>query len=204
MLLISNTCFHAGFITFRKSRFFYVIFNYTELINSSFLEKITSKQRKKGDSIMNCRNYFFTGTLCLHLIYHGIASAEMVSIKGEDINMRSGPGTNNSILYTLGSGMPLEVIKRSDDWMQIRDFEGEVGWVHQNTVSNTPMVIIKANKNSTAQINIRSGPGPKNKIIARALYGVVFRKIGEKDQWVEIEHEQGVKGWVDRSLLWGL
>jgi len=108
---------------------------------------------------MNCRYYFFIGTLCLNLIYHGIASAEMVSIKGEDINMRSGPGTNNSILYTLGSGMPLEVIKRSDDWMQVRDFESEVGWVHQNTVSNTPMVIIKANKNSTAQINIRSGPG---------------------------------------------
>jgi SH3-like domain-containing protein len=127
----------------------------------------------------------------------------MVSIKGEEINMRSGPGTNYSVLYKLGSGMPLEVIKRSDDWIQIVDFENETGWVHQTTVDQTPWVIVKANKNSTAQINIRSGPGIENKIVGKAFYGVVFKKLNEKNQWVEVEHDKGVKGWIDRKLLWG-
>lgn len=129
--------------------------------------------------------------------------AEMVSIKGDDINMRSGPGTNYSVLYKLGSGMPLEVIKRSDDWLQIKDFENETGWVHQTTVDQVPWVIVKANKNSTEQINIRSGPGLENKIVGKAFYGVVFKKLNEKKQWVEVEHDQGMKGWVDRKLLWG-
>ena len=154
---------------------------------------------------MNCRNCFLIGSLFVQLTCHGIASAEMVSIKGDDINMRSGPGTNHPVLYTLGSGMPLDVINRSEDWLQIKDFEGDTGWVHQSMVmSDNPTVIVKANKDSTAQINVRSGPGTKNKIVGKAFYGVVFRKLGEKKQWVEGEDDGGVKGWIDRSLLWGM
>ena len=33
----------------------------------------------------------------------------ITSIAGEDINMRSGPGTDQPILWKLGSGFPLEV-----------------------------------------------------------------------------------------------
>lgn len=172
-----------------------------------YLEKIQLSPLNKADKggcIMNCRSCFLIGSLFVQLTCHGIASAEMVSIKGDDINMRSGPGTNHPVLYTLGSGMPLDVINRSEDWLQIKDFEGDTGWVHQSMVSDNPTVIVKANKDSTAQINVRSGPGTKNKIVGKAFYGVVFRKLGEKNQWVEVEHDGGVKGWIDRSLLWGM
>lgn len=152
---------------------------------------------------MNRKKLLFFGTLCLSVLCHGNAPAEMVSVKGEDINMRSGPGTNYAVLYKLGSGMPLDVIKRSDDWLRVRDFEGETGWVHQVTVGSTPQVIVKANKGSGSQVNVRSGPGLDNKIVATAFYGVVFKKVGERDQWVEVEHDQGVKGWISRDLLWG-
>ncbi len=152
---------------------------------------------------MNCRNFIYWGTLCLFLTCQGNAFAEMVSIKGENINMRSGPGTNYDVLYELGSGIPLDVIKRSGDWLNIRDFEGDTGWVHESTVCSTPQVIVKANKNTQSQVNIRSGPGMNNKIVATAYYGVVFEKIGEEGQWVQVEHNPEVKGWVDRKLLWG-
>ncbi len=153
---------------------------------------------------MNYKRLILTGSLFLQFICHDIAIAEIVSIKGDDINMRSGPGMNHPVLYSLGSGMPLDVINHSNDWLQIKDFEGDTGWVHQDMVSDTPTVIVKANRNSTAQINIRSGPGVKNKIVGKASYGTVFRKLGEKKQWVEVEHDEGLKGWIDRSLLWGM
>ncbi len=152
---------------------------------------------------MNCKKIVLLGTLCLSYICQGNALAEMVSVKGEDVNMRSGPGTTYSVLYKLGTGMPLDVIKRSGDWLNIKDFEGETGWVHQVTVNSTPRVIVKVNKDSKAQINVRSGPGIENKIVAKAYYGVVFKKIGENGDWVQVEHDQGVKGWVARRLLWG-
>ena len=38
--------------------------------------------------------------------------------------------------------MPLDVINRSEDWLQIKDFEGDTGWVHQSMVmSDNPTVI---------------------------------------------------------------
>lgn len=152
---------------------------------------------KRGKSIL-------IGTLLIQSIYSGICSAEMVSIKGEDINLRSGPGLNYPVVFLLGPGMPLDVIKRSGDWLQVRDYENDIGWVHKSTVNNTPTVIVKANKNSNGQVNIRSGPGIKNKIVGQASYGTVFRKGKEREQWVEVEHDQGLKGWIDRNLLWGL
>jgi SH3-like domain-containing protein len=152
---------------------------------------------------MNCRRIFFIGAMFLLFIFQGSALAEMVSVKSDDINMRSGPGTNYSVKYTLGSGMPLEVISHSGDWLNIRDFEGDTGWVYKSTVNSTPHVVIKASKNSDTNVNIRSGPGTDNAIVATASSGVVFKKISEKDQWVQVEHEEGIKGWIYSNLLWG-
>jgi SH3-like domain-containing protein len=132
-----------------------------------------------------------------------VALAEMVAVAGEDINMRSGPGTKNEVLWKMGTGFPLEVMKRSGDWIQVRDFEGSVGWVQKNTVNKKPHLVVKANKGSNASINVRSEPNTKAKVVAQAKYGVVFRKLEKKGDWIKVELGQGVTGWVDTNLLWG-
>lgn len=40
-------------------------------------------------------------------------------------------------------------------------------------------------------------------MVAKANYGVVFKVLGTKGTWVNVEHAQGVSGWVEGSLLWG-
>ncbi len=137
------------------------------------------------------------------LLFQEVALAEMVAISGEEINMRSGPGTKNEVLWKMGSGFPLEVMKRSGEWVQVRDFEGSVGWVQKNTINKTPHLIVKANKGTDATINVRSEPDTKAKIVAQAKYGVVFQKLDTKGTWVKVKHNQGVTGWVDAKLLWG-
>lgn len=131
------------------------------------------------------------------------AHAEMMSISGNDINMRSGPGTNYQVLWTLGQGFPMEVLKRSGDWYRVRDFEGAIGWVHRSVVGKTPHMIVKTNKNSKKQINLRSGPGTNSRVVAKAHYGVVLKTLEQKKGWVKVQHEQGVTGWVSRNLVWG-
>ena len=152
---------------------------------------------------MYFKRLLLLGILCLSLTCHDNALAEMVSIKGENINMRSGPGTNFEVLYKFGSGMPLDVVKCSGEWLNVKDFEGDVGWVHKSTVSTTPYMVVKANRNSRKNINIRSGPGTNNTIIGTAFYGVLFKTLEKKGSWIKVEHEQGVLGWVESSLLWG-
>jgi SH3-like domain-containing protein len=130
-------------------------------------------------------------------------AAEMVAIAGEDINMRSGPDTDQPIEWKLGSGYPLEVIGKKGDWLAVKDFEGSTGWVHRKTTQNTPHVIVRANKGTEQQINIRSAPNTSAEIVAKANYGVVFKVVGSQGTWINVEHAQGVKGWIEGSLLWG-
>jgi len=155
--------------------------------------------------MMGNRKGFIVAAVSLFLLLAGSGAfaAEMVSIAGNDVNMRSGPGTKYKVTWELGDGYPLMVLKRSGEWLRVRDFEGSIGWIHKDVVDKTPHMIVRVHKNSQKRINVRSGPGTKYRIVAQAYYGVVFKTIQEKDGWVNIEHEKGVTGWVARSLLWG-
>jgi len=117
--------------------------------------------------------------------------------------MRSGPGTKYRVLWKLGNGFPLKVLKHSGKWIRVRDFEGTIGWVYRGVVNRTAHMIVKVHKNSKTKINVRSGPGTRYTVVAKAYYGVVFRTLKQKNGWVRIKHEQGVTGWVKRTLLWG-
>ena len=39
---------------------------------------------------------------------------QMVSVKGSILNMRSGPGTQNTVLWELQKGYPLQVVQRKN------------------------------------------------------------------------------------------
>lgn len=141
--------------------------------------------------------------LCCLLFSPAAVLAEMVAIAGEDVNMRSGPGTKNEVLWKMGTGFPLEVVKRAGDWLQVKDFEGSTGWVQKSTINTTQHVVVRANKGTDNTINVRSEPSRKAGVVAQAKYGVVFKKLAKKGDWVQVEHGEGVTGWIESSLLWG-
>ncbi len=149
------------------------------------------------------RLVLFLTLVGLLLIPVSQAQALMLSIAGDGVNMRSGPGTNYRVMWELGKGFPLQVLKRSGSWYRVRDFEGTIGWVHRDVVNRKPHMIVKVHKNSKKRINVRSGPGTKYRIVAKAYYGVVFKTVEQKNGWVKVRHDRGVTGWVKRSLLWG-
>ncbi len=139
----------------------------------------------------------------MFVVQTSAAVAEMVSISGNNVNMRSGAGKKYKVLWKLGEGFPLKVLRRSGSWIRVQDFEGTIGWVNKNVVQKTPHMIVKVHKKSKKQINVRSGSGTNNRIVAKAYYGVVFKTLQQKSGWVKVQHEKGVTGWVKRSLLWG-
>lgn len=126
------------------------------------------------------------------------ANVEMVSVDRPKVNMRSGPGTNYSILWELGQGYPLMVIGRQGSWLKVRDFENDEGWVYQPLMGKTPHLVVKERI-----VNIRSGPGTRFRMVGQAKYGVVLRTMERGSGWVKVQHENGLTGWVSRSLLWG-
>ncbi len=124
--------------------------------------------------------------------------ARMVSIKGHKVNLRSGPGKNYEVLWELGRGFPLKVIKSRKGWIKVSDFENDHGWLAANLVNRKPHLVVKKKR-----VNLRSGPGKKYRLVGRANYGVVFRTLKKRGRWVKVRHENGTVGWVLRKLLWG-
>ena len=142
---------------------------------------------------------FFTMALvCMALVQTPALAREMVSIKGNVVNMRSGPGTASQILWELERGYPLQVLKRKGDWLQVRDFENDQGWVARQLTGRTPHHIVKARI-----ANIRSGPSTRFKIVGKSERYDLLRTRGSKTGWVKVQRDDGVKGWVSKKLLWG-
>ena len=131
------------------------------------------------------------------------AFAKMGSIKGEKVQLRTGAGTTYASKWEYGNGFPLRVLSRKGNWVKVKDFENDTGWVYKDYLASTPHMIVKVFKNKKKKINIRSGPSTKYKIVGKAYYGVVFKTLEQKKGWAKIQHESGLTGWVKRDLLWG-
>lgn len=155
---------------------------------------------------MNKLNKYIIGPLFilfLFLLLPQITLAKMVSVSGEDVNLRSGPGKNYSVKWKYGSGFPLKVLQKRGNWLNVEDFEKDRGWLHKSLTTRQGHMVVKVHRDSKKKINIRSGPGTNYSIIGKAYYGVVFKTIKQQKGWAKVKHESGVVGWVKRSLLWG-
>jgi SH3-like domain-containing protein len=133
----------------------------------------------------------------LIMLLAGTASAERLAVSAPVANIRSGPGTSHNVLWKVEKYFPLRVIEKSGDWYHFEDFEGDKGWVHKSLVSKISAVVTKNDA-----CNIRSGPGTGNKIIFTVEKGIPFKVLNRKGSWIHIEHADGDKGWIHKSLIW--
>ena len=147
--------------------------------------------------VPTARHFVIAAGLCLATLSAAMAQS-MVSVKGNTLNMRSGPGTQHEVLWELKKGYPMKVVRRQGQWLQITDFEGDSGWVARSLTSRTPHHIVKR---PTA--NVRSGPGTQYRIVGKASYGEVVRTREKRGNWVKVERKDAPSGWISKGLLWG-
>lgn len=133
-----------------------------------------------------------------------LVAAEIASIQGDQTSLRQRPDKTSIILWELNNGFPVEIIKKQGDWVNIKDFENDSGWVHKSRISTKHQVIVKANKSEEQAINIRNAPTTNSSTIGNAFYGVVFTLLERKDGWAKVKHDSGLTGWIKADLLWGL
>ncbi|BCL60796.1 hypothetical protein DGMP_14890 [Desulfomarina profundi] len=127
-----------------------------------------------------------------------VIAAQYVSVKKDNVNVRTGPSKDNPVSMELFEGYPLKVIKKQGDWYKVIDFENDSGWIHKNLVTTGDTVIVNAKKS----VNMRSGPSTKSSVVADVERGVVLTKISRKGKWVEVRHASGTVGWIYKPLLW--
>jgi len=135
--------------------------------------------------------------LALLLLASTSRAAEYVSVNKDGVNIRSGPGVENEILWEVFASFPLQVLKRTNDWAEVIDFEGDKGWIYAPLLDKEKTVIVKSDS-----VNMRSGPGTDSPVIATVKQGVVFKPLEKKNGWVKVSHKDDLTGWILGELLW--
>ncbi|MFH0730798.1 MAG: SH3 domain-containing protein [Pseudomonadota bacterium] len=133
----------------------------------------------------------------LIILFHGMGFAEYLTVQVPSANVRSGPGPTADLLWRVEQYHPLDIVEKKGDWYRFRDFEGDEGWIHKALMGNIPAVIIKKDKT-----NIRSGPDTKSDIVFTVEKGIPFKVVSKKGQWIEVEHADGDKGWINAPMVW--
>ncbi len=137
-------------------------------------------------------------TLLVFVLCVDTASAKRLSVAFDKANVRSGPGTGHEILWSAGKYYPVDIIKKSGNWYQVRDFEGDIGWIYQSLLKSIPAVIVKG-----TIVNIREGPGTSFRVLFQAEKGVSFKLLNRDKGWLKVQHADGEVGWIHKSLVWG-
>jgi SH3-like domain-containing protein len=139
----------------------------------------------------------FALSLSLVILPLSAMAADYVAVTKDGANIRSGPDPKKDLLWEVFKDFPLQVVKRQKEWLQIKDFEGDQGWIFANLVSKEKRVIVKA---TTA--NMRNEPKKDAPVVATVKYGVVFTPVEKKGEWLKVKHEDGTSGWIASALLW--
>ena len=122
------------------------------------------------------------------------------SLKSDDINLRTGPGTRYPIQWIYHrEGLPVEVIEQFGDWRRIRTNDASVGWVHESMLSVKRYVIITG---AAAQV-VRYDPRPDARPMMKVDPHVVARLVECERDWCRIQAASH-KGWIAKTALWGV
>lgn len=123
-----------------------------------------------------------------------------VSIKSNEVNARSGPTIKSSIKWIfIKKGEPVEIIAEYEQWRQVRDVNGEGGWIHSSVLSGKRSVIIIGDK----EIELTKGENPKSRVIAKLMPEVRCTLKKCKEQFCQISCK-GYIGWVSKKVIWGV
>jgi SH3-like domain-containing protein len=144
-----------------------------------------------------CKILALAGSFML-TVSSNVSAAEYVHVVKDGVNVRTGPSTSNPVYMELFEGYPLQVIEKKDDWIKVRDFENDSGWIYSSLTEKGNTVIVSAE----SRANMRSGPGTSNAVVATLERGVVLNVIERQDQWVKVRHLSGTEGWIYSPLLW--
>jgi SH3-like domain-containing protein len=73
--------------------------------------------------------------------------SRFVTVKADKANVRAGPGKRYPVRWVfVQPGIPVEILAEYENWRQIRDWEGQEGWMHAAMLSRRRSVIVTGEK----------------------------------------------------------
>ncbi|WP_079506578.1 SH3 domain-containing protein [Mesobacillus jeotgali] len=178
------------------------------------------------------------GSSSLPFVPNYVETAEAASVRintayatTANLNMRSGPGTNYKVTFTVPKGKTISATERSGNWYKVtytyivnKKKTTKTGWVTgaylrvyqanqktsvRKTSSATAVVsTAKTTYQTTDKLNIRSGAGTKYKVTRTIPKGVIVYSTARMGSWYKVSYtytankkKYTVNGWVSGGYL---
>ncbi len=156
---------------------------------------------------MNLNIFIFIVTTALVSAFPSYSSPtkfqeHFVYLKSPEVNMRSGPSKKYPIKWVIKSlREPLKVSAKFEEWIKVRDVDGDEGWVMSYFTSSRLQgaVII-----SNSPVLLYKKPDLLSPKIAKLKKNVRVKIIKcQEENWCNISIND-FKGWVLQRYLWGI
>ncbi|MEQ1609610.1 MAG: SH3 domain-containing protein [Hyphomonadaceae bacterium] len=120
------------------------------------------------------------------------------SLRHDKVNGRAGPSLDYPIRWTYErAGLPVVIVRESQDWRKIRDPMGDEVWVNKSQLAAERTAI------TTSAGAVFRDANPRSPHVAQFEAGAVV-SLGEcAGIWCKVEAE-GREGWIRQALLWGI
>lgn len=141
---------------------------------------------------------------------------KFVSLKADRVDVRAGPGPTHKVAWVFQrAGLPVEILRESEGWREIRDAEGAVGWVQTRHLSLRRTVLVTGVATGTATASTTGGPGAAPGIAFKARAsddfdtlvlieaGIVGNLVACDGTWCQVGLAD-VRGFLPQNQLWGV
>ena len=132
-----------------------------------------------------------------------VEAASQIATVTENVNFRTGPSTSYSSITVISKGSSIEVLSTSGNWVNAK-YNGKTGYIYKdyvsNSTSNSETTQTTKYVNTTAGLNVRTGPSTSYAKIATLSYGQSVNVLSTSNGWSKINYN-GSTGYVSSQYL---
>lgn len=113
-------------------------------------------------------------------------------------NGRTGPSRDHRIVWRYErKGLPLLIIKESQNWRRVRDPDGDEVWIHARMLTKGETVLVQSPATLTRK------PAADARTVAHVEGGVLADALTCVERHCRVS-VGGHKGWIAKTALWGV
>jgi len=126
-------------------------------------------------------------------------AAEYRSLGERPAILYDAPSSKADRLFIAARYYPFEVVVKLDQWVKVRDANGEVGWVEGSALGTRATVVV-----TVPLADVRAAPDPQSPLVFEAYKQVLLEVLEPAAQgWVRVRHRDGQDGYIRTSHVWG-
>jgi len=129
------------------------------------------------------------------------SGAGYVSTAGGRLNVRSGPGTNYTVLTSVSNGAYLTVYGSENGFYKVGYAENKTGYVSRSYFTRITSAYTASVNITSGYLNVRSGAGTKYSVISALYMNDTVIVLSEENGWARVLYKNIRTGYVSSAYL---